>query len=159
MRDATQIVEIYGTMLPLAILLIKNEEDQQYIAELYLEYRRYIYKIAHSILSNNEDVEDAVQETAKRMCDYVQKFKDLECHKIKKYVVKICCSVCINIYNMRIRESPRCVYATDEAIESFLESDTDMHTIVFSSVHAKDFLPSEHAFAYEIKLEAIKHHG
>ena len=44
--DINQILGLSGTTLPISILLIENDEDRQFLTELYLQYRPLMYKIA-----------------------------------------------------------------------------------------------------------------
>ena len=44
--DMNQIMGLSGAVLPLSILLIENDEDRQFLTEMYLQYRPLMYKIA-----------------------------------------------------------------------------------------------------------------
>ena len=49
-------------LLSIYLSLIDDDDDKDRFEELYKKYRIGMYKIAFSILHNNEDAEDAVHE-------------------------------------------------------------------------------------------------
>ena len=52
-QEAKLLLEAVSTTLPLAILLVEDEADRQFLADLYLQYRGLIYKSAANYFSGN----------------------------------------------------------------------------------------------------------
>lgn len=66
--DAKLMMETVGTTLPLAILLIEDDEDRQFLTDLYLEYRNLLYKEAMRFFCDSpSEIDDAVSGSAERM--------------------------------------------------------------------------------------------
>lgn len=44
--NAHQMIELYGAVLPMAVLLVRDDDDRAFLSETYLQYRALMYKIA-----------------------------------------------------------------------------------------------------------------
>ena len=141
--DLKQLMELSGAVLPLSILLIENDEDRQFMTDLYLQYRPLMYKIASRFFSENyAEMEDAVGSAVERLCKKCDTLMQVECNKRASYIVSTVRNVCLS----RLREigRQRCNrdYAPDaEAVDS-IPSPEDVQGIVFDRVFASDLLDS-----------------
>ena len=50
-------------MIPLFILAIENDDDREFMTELYTQYQRLIYHTVRQITQDNWAIDDIVQET------------------------------------------------------------------------------------------------
>lgn len=93
--DAKLMMETLGTTLPFAILLIENDEDRQFLTEMYLQYKALMYKTAIDFFGEgNGEVEEAVGRFIERMCKYCHTFQAVTCDKRASYIVMSVGNVC-----------------------------------------------------------------
>ncbi|MDE6592029.1 MAG: sigma-70 family RNA polymerase sigma factor [Oscillospiraceae bacterium] len=83
--------------------LIDDKDDKKSFEELYEKYNRLAYSIAFNILKNNELAEDACSEAFLSIAKCFEKIKDLEPHKLEKYIVITVRNTSINMYNKERR--------------------------------------------------------
>ena len=50
-------------MIPFCILAIENDDDREFMAELFLRYQRLLYNEIYEILNNPWNTEDILQAT------------------------------------------------------------------------------------------------
>ena len=99
--DLRQFMELSGATLPLSILLIENDEDRQFLTEMYLQYRPLMYKIASQFFSDNyAEMEDAVGGAVERLCKKCETLRQVTCNKRASYIVSTVRNVCLT----RLRE-------------------------------------------------------
>lgn len=141
--DTKLMMETVGTTLPLAILLIEDDEDRQFLTDLYLEYRNLLYKEAMRFFCDSPfEIDDAVSGSAERMCKYCKELQNIPCNKRKFYLVKIVRSVCnTRIAELTKQQERRDWFADSETVEG-VEDENSAHSIVFSRVYADDLLHS-----------------
>lgn len=79
-------------------------EDEQYnklLESIYKDNYPYFYKIAYSILRNDADAKDAINESFLKSYKYMDTISKIECPKIRAYFVCIIKSISINIKKRR----------------------------------------------------------
>lgn len=130
-------------VIPLAVLLVENDEDREFLTEIYLQYYGLLYKTASEFFSGNgEETVEAVSDAVERMCKYFQNIKAVPCEKRAAYLIKIVRSVC----NTRLGEIQkeamrRDIYTTTEDLEN-IEDVRNGQDMIFSYLYAKDILDS-----------------
>lgn len=141
--DAKLMMETVGTALPLAILLIEDDEDRQFVTDLYLQHRELLYKKAKGFFYNSQsEIEDAVSSAAERICKYCKELQKIPCNKRKFYIVRIIRSVCITRVAVLQRQQERRDWFADTETVEGVEDENSAHSIVFSRVYADDLLNS-----------------
>jgi len=136
-----QIPELSCAMLPFAILMIENDEDRQFLTDLYLQHRQLMVKVASQFFGGNQaELEDAVSGAVERLCKKCDTLRQVECNKRPAYIVSTVRNVCLT----RLREIGRhrrthVGDADPEAIEN-VPAQTDVQGIVFERVFAGDLL-------------------
>ena len=60
-------------MLSFYVSLVETEEEKSLVEALYIKYEQDMYNVAFSILHNNYDAEDAVQEAFLRVIENLDK--------------------------------------------------------------------------------------
>lgn len=135
--DAGQIV------IPLAILPIENDEDREFLTQVYEQYYRLLSKVAAGFFpGNQEEIFEAVGESAERMCEHCQKIKSISCNKRASYLVKIIRSVCINRLDaLKKEDAGRDYFVNQDEIDD-IEDKQNTHDVVFSKLYANDILDS-----------------
>ena len=139
--DIRQIIELYGTILPLPILLIENDEDRQFLTDVYLQYKPLMYKVAYPFFNDSfSEVDDAVSSAVERLCKKCDTLKEVACNKRASYIVSTVRNVCLT----RLRELKRQRLHFDfgpnsEDLEEIAGTD-DVQDIVFNHILSSDLL-------------------
>ncbi|HPJ03487.1 MAG TPA: sigma-70 family RNA polymerase sigma factor [Candidatus Limiplasma sp.] len=139
--DIRQILELYGTILPLPILLIENDEDRQFLTDIYLQYKPLMYKTAYQFFDGNHaEVDDAVSSAVERLCKKCETLQEVACNKRASYIVSTVRNVCLT----RLRELKRQRLHFDfgpngEDLEE-IEGTEDVQDIVFNHILSSDLL-------------------
>ncbi|MBP1560761.1 MAG: sigma-70 family RNA polymerase sigma factor [Oscillospiraceae bacterium] len=92
-------------MLGFYLTFIDDDEGKNQFEELYIKYKQDMYSVAHSILHNVEDAEDAVHQAFLTIANNFEKVRKIPCQEIKAYIVIIIRNVSINIYNSNKRKA------------------------------------------------------
>lgn len=157
-------------MLSMCLSILDNEEDKLSFEELYYKYRQRMYAVAYSILQNNEDAEDAVQNAFIAIASNFKKIHKLSGQELKPLLVIIVRNHAINIYNGNKRRAERSAkykdnrshvdvnflenYEYEELINVISELPVIYRdTIFLHFVHG--FTPKEIGKMLDIKVEAV----
>ena len=139
--DLKQLMELSGATLPLSILVIENDEDRQFLTEMYLQYRPLMYKIASQFFRDNyAEMEDAVGGAVERLCKKCETLKQVECNKRASYIVSTVRNVCLSRLREIGRQRRNRDYAPDAEAVGSVPSPEDIQGIVFDRVFASDLL-------------------
>lgn len=71
------------------LTMIDADEDREKFISIYNNYRKLMFYIAKSILHNDQDAEDVVQEAFYKVAENISKISDPDCTKTKNFVVII----------------------------------------------------------------------
>ena len=85
-------------MIEIYLSVLDSPEDKDLFEEWYRLYRGSMYNIAFSILHNNEDSEDAVNDAFLHIANRFEKIRKLSRQEVKAYYVIIVRNISINIY-------------------------------------------------------------
>lgn len=87
------------------LLSALNEDDRNFVLELYEKYGDYLYKTAYDILGNRNDAEDAVQDAMYKIIKHLDKFESSQEKKIRNqlviYITSIARNTAIDVYRKR----------------------------------------------------------
>lgn len=138
-----ETIDFCGTVLPLAILLIENDEDRQFLTDMYLQYRKLMYKIAsHYFQSDYNEIEDAVSTSVERMCKFCKNIQTVPCNKRTSYIVRFVENVCRTRIRAISRQRDKEQFPTEENWEIDIPDTEDTEAIVLSHLRANDLLMS-----------------
>ena len=139
--DVNQIMGLPGAVLPLSILLIDNDEDRQFLTELYQQYRPLMYKVATQFFrDSNAEVEDAVSNAVEQLCKKCETLKQVECNKRAAYIVSTVRNGCLSRLRQIARQRRNRDFTVDAAEIDRVPSQEDVQGIVFDRVFANDLL-------------------
>jgi RNA polymerase sigma-70 factor (ECF subfamily) len=109
------------------IFLVLDTNEEVFLVEaIYRKYSKFMFKVAYSILHNNYDAEDAVQQTILRIIDNLNKIGDLEDKRTRNFIGVICQNISINMYN----KSKKVVMLEDN--DNIVEEECDISLIVIN---------------------------
>lgn len=77
--------------------LIDEQSDRDKFKKIYFHYRDMMYRFAFSILNNQANVEDAVQESFFKLAKNISKISDPVCSKTSAFIVIIVRNTCYDI--------------------------------------------------------------
>ena len=100
-------------MLLTILSTIENESDRRIALEIYSRYSTRMKNYAYSILRNEHDAEDAVQEAFLKLMKSNVDFKDAKSDECKQYIITIIKHASIDIYNRKKREQ-ELIFFSDE---------------------------------------------
>ena len=67
-------------MFPIIILAIENEDDREFMMQLYTQYRALLYSEIYKIVQNEWDADDVLQSVIEKLIDRLSKLREME-HK------------------------------------------------------------------------------
>ena len=104
----------------LFLAAIENEEDRSVMELICEEYLEDMVRAANSILHNEQDARDAVQNAFLRMLNHVDKLKKMTDHQTKWYVVTAAFNAAKDIYRIKKKQNEIPI-SEDIAIVNHLE--------------------------------------
>lgn len=88
--NAHQMIELYGAVLPMAVLLVRDDDDRAFLSETYLQYRALMYKIASDYFKPDvQAIEEVMSEAVERLCRYCEQIRAVPCNKRPAYLVRL----------------------------------------------------------------------
>ena len=93
--------------------------NKQAFSDLFFAISDDLYKIAKTRISNEDDIDDAIQETMIEVYKSVHKLKDNK--KFKKWVIKVLINKCNRIYRRK--------YKNDILVDDYSFIDTNINNI------------------------------
>ena len=139
--DIRQILELYSVVIPLPILLIENDEDRQFLTDVYLQYKSLMYKTAYSFFRDNlSEVDDMVGNTVERLCKNCERLKAVDCNKRASYIVSSVRNVCITRLRELKRQRLHFDFGPDDEDMEAIAGPDDVQEIVFSHLLVSDML-------------------
>lgn len=86
-------------MLFTVMLAALDDDDRSLTEQIYIKYKRQIYKIAYSILNNHHDAEDVLNDVMLSVINNIEKFVDSDGNKTAAQIVIYSRNAAINRYN------------------------------------------------------------
>lgn len=73
--------------MPPSIKMMVDEDDREFMTQLFLKYRGVMFSEIYKILHNTVEAEDVLQEALIRLCDKVSLLRELDERKKINYVI------------------------------------------------------------------------
>lgn len=112
--------------VPIAILSMEDEDDRQFVADLYQNYKLNMYYTAHKIVKDPHTAEDIVQESCIAIINNLEKIKAVEICRRRAYIVSIVKNISINYIVKRDRQSKYSFIADDEILSQQPDLDSNI---------------------------------
>lgn len=100
-------------MLPLFISAIENDDDRQFVADIYTRYQPALYRKAQKVLHDNDRAEEAVHEAMLRVIRYLDRVREIPSDELLPYLITIVQTTSISIYN-KYKQHRETVFGTAE---------------------------------------------
>lgn len=141
--DAHTVMQVYGVAVPIAILLIENDEDREFLSQLYLDYRSLMYKVAKSFFHQNEtEIDEAVGNAVERICKKCDVIKAVNCNKRPSYIVSIVKRICLTRLREINKQQSKTQYATETDPLDSVAGEENVESSALSRILAVDLLNS-----------------
>lgn len=112
--------------IPLVILRMEDENDRQFVTELYQKYKLNMYYTARRIVKDPHTAEDIVQESCIAIINNLEKVKAVEVCRRRAYIVSLVKNTSINYVVKRNRQSKYSFIADDEILSQQPDLDSDI---------------------------------
>ena len=112
--------------IPLVILRMEDEDDRQFVTELYQNYKLNMYYTARRIVKDPHTAEDMVQESCIAIINNLDKVKAVEVCRRRAYIVSLVKNISINYVVKRDRQSKYSFIADDEILSQQPDLDSDI---------------------------------
>ena len=112
--------------IPLVILRMEDEDDRQFVTELYQKYKLNMYYTARRIVKDPHTAEDMVQESCIAIINNLDKVKAVEVCRRRAYIVSLVKNISINYVVKRDRQSKYSFIADDEILSQQPDLDSDI---------------------------------
>ena len=114
--NAHQMIELYGAVLPMAVLLVRDDDDRAFLSETYLQYKALMYKIASDYFKPDvQAIEEVMSEAVERLCRYCEQIRAVPCNKRPAYLVRLVENVCRTRLRRLMLEKDRYAFSLDDA--------------------------------------------
>ncbi len=112
--------------IPIVILRMEDEDDRQFVTELYQKYKMNMYYTALRIVKDRHIAEDMVQESCVKIIQQLDKIKGVEICKRRSYIVSLVRNTSVNYVVKNKRRSKYSFYADDEVLAQQPDLDSDV---------------------------------
>lgn len=112
--------------VPLVILRMEDENDRQFVTELYQKYKLNMYYAARRIVKDPHTAEDMVQESCIAIINNLEKVKAVEVCRRRAYIVSLVKNTSINYVVKRDRQNKYSFIADDEVLSQQPDLDSDI---------------------------------
>lgn len=99
-------------MLPV-ILLIRNEDDREFVQAVYLKYKKVIFNKARLYVGKEQDVEGCVQDVVVVLIDHVEECREWSEEHLKNFLMKCIRCIAINKYKENMRRAKYETYVSN----------------------------------------------
>lgn len=99
------------------------------LEEIYIKYRRLMFKAAYEILGNVQETEDAVQDAFVRLADNLEKISGVDCPQTRNFCVIITRNICFNKLRRNVPLEITEELPSDDDIEEKLFSDMGVEAL------------------------------
>ncbi len=139
-------------MLPI-ILAIRDENDRNYVANVYEKYKGKLFVRANQILNNEADACDCVEEVFRKLIENLQEYQTWDA-KHQRCFLSVCCrNIAINEYNKKKRRLENEISTTEPNTRAEIDiedANSDIQTILLKEetsnfiVQCIKEMPSQH---------------
>ena len=128
-------------MIPLLLLAIENQDDRDFMENVYLTYQRLLYSQAYNLLKDPWATEDVLQTTfIKLMRGNIEKLRSFDRKELVRYILK---AVQNEVYTWQAKKNKVVLFSFDEAMDNVDNDDTDM-------------IDMDLFFGYDVRLQQIE---
>lgn len=121
-------------MLPICILTIEDENDREFMANVFRKYQWLMYRTIGQVVRNHWIAEDVTQNALINLIDKIDKLKTFDEQHLINYIVTSCRHTAFNEMRYRSRHP---MYSINEALDADSGTHT-MHSMEMKYIHDED---------------------
>lgn len=121
-------------MIPLYILAIEDDDDREFMSQLYLAYNRLMYNEIFKIIHDPWVTDDLLQTTLEKLIDKVQELRNKDREHLVSYIIVSCKNAARNFLRDKKRHP---VFCFDEEID-WLDTSNDQEEIEFRLISEEE---------------------
>ena len=106
-------------MLPFIIMEIEDDNDRQFVADLYTRYQPALFRKALGILNDDTHAEEAVHEAILKVIRYLDRIREIPPDELLPYLLTIVQTASIDIYNKTKQHHKNALGYEDDWAEVF----------------------------------------
>ena len=126
-------------MLPV-ILAIKDENDQNFVSDIYDKYSVKLSAIAEKYLSNTVDIEDCIQDVFVILIDHLEEYQMWDEKHQFNFLAKCCRGIAVNKYKnnqRRLKNEIGLNYSDNDKNIDIVDEDSLIEKFVISNENLK----------------------
>lgn len=108
-------------LFPLAITELKDENDREFMQNIFIDFQKVMYLKAYSVMKNTHDAEDVINECWISLCDHIPTLRELKQKSfcdLRRYLVISIRNTCFNRMNKKDRRHEVLFEGSDEYVAS-----------------------------------------
>lgn len=118
-------------MIPQIILAIENEDDREFMSQLYLDYQYIMYAEIKKLVSDSWVIEDIMQDSFVRLIDKIDLLRQLNTRRRINYLITTVRNQTKNYYRARQRATFSSLDDEDSPLYRTMSSNEDLEEHVF----------------------------
>lgn len=112
-------------MIGLLITVLESDDDKAFMLDLYKNYYSLVRRTIFSIIHDNKDIEDLINDIFIKLIEKIPLIRTLDCYKTTAYIVYTVRSVTINYIKHKKVESKHMYYGDDTDIAEDISNHED----------------------------------
>lgn len=121
-------------LVPLQVLAIEDENDREFMEQLYLSMYSLMLRTAIRVLGQREDAEDTVHNTCISLCSKIHLLRGMSCNKLQSYVVISVRNSAVNLIRKRTRQ-PELLLGEMDYLDNLLSDQEKVEDDAFAFVN------------------------
>lgn len=77
-------------MIPYCILVIEDDDDREFMASLYTNYKQLMYSTIKQIIKKEQDTEDLMQDVLEKLIDKISLLRSRSRDQLVNYIISAC---------------------------------------------------------------------
>lgn len=127
--------------LPPVLLAIENDTDRDYLTQIYLDYRKLIYKVALTFFHDNySEVEDAFGNTLEKICRRPELLRSVSDVRKASYIAAMTANTCRD--RLRKKKRSEYAYSLEDGAAERIADPADPYAYLFEYSNMSEVLES-----------------
>lgn len=133
-------------MFPIVIMAIENDEDREFMKQLYMKHRISMFKMARSLTKSNVDAEDVVSDVCVSLIKKIDHIQQLDCNVLEGYIVSTVKNTAFTLY--RRRQVRKEVVDFENILEFEIDKKADMEELLVQQCNIDEMMDAIDHLAY-----------
>ncbi len=121
-------------MIPYCILVIENDDDREFMAALYINYKKLMYSTIYQLVKRGPDAEDLMQDVLEKLIDKISLLRSRSRDQLVNYIISSCKFAAFNY----IRDSHAHQETSFEECIELSDSDNDGHEVELRMIRGEE---------------------